>query len=432
MFQNNQFILVLCSVFLAIKSHAQGTDLDVLSYDLTIEPDIQNQYIEGSLSIRLAVGEEVESIALDAADLLIDGVTGTSVTSYRKVDAKLLITLAPQKETQHEITIQYHGNPNRGLLFNPDLNQAHTVYFTDHWMVCNQQPKDRATFSINLLLPKELQSIASGRLLEVEEIGEKRLHRWHQDYPTPAYTYGFVIGSFTEVTEQIGAVKLQYYSSELAADELKKVFIETSNILRFFEERSGISYVQDSYAQVLIGDHYQEMSGLSVLSRSYPAYVLKDSSEIHLTSHELAHQWWGNMITCEDFGHFWLNEAFAVYMSSAFSEHKFGPEKYQADIAIYKSIYDDLVARGKDRSLIFREWRATRENRNVVYYKGAYVLHLLREKLGEEPFWKGIRAYSQRYFGKSVKTEDFKSAMEWATGTDLGDFFDQWVYKKAR
>ena len=428
MFKNKKIILVIWSCFLAITVYSQENELDVLSYELTIEPNIQTQHIKGSILIQFEVAEGAKKIALDAAKLEIDEVSGTSVSSYYKIDSKLVIELSTQTQTQHEIIIHYHGNPKNGLIFNPDLNQAHTVYFTDQWMVCNNKPDDRATFSLNIILPKGMQSIASGKLLGLEEELDKVIHKWHQAYETPTYTYGFVIGSFTEATDQIGDVKLQYYSSELDENELKEVFTETSNILEFFEQKSGIEYVQDSYSQILIGQNYQEMSGFSVLAKSYSALVFKDSSEVHLTSHELAHQWWGNMITCENFGHFWLNEAFAVYMSSAFSEHKFGKEKYQADISIYKSIFDDLVERGKDRPLIFKKWKPTRDNRNVVYYKGAYVLHLLREELGDEAFWKGIRSYSNSYFGKSVKTEDFKLAMEIATNSDLNDFFNKWVY----
>ena len=138
------------------------------------------------------------------------------------------------------------------------------------------------------------------------------------------------------------------------------------------------------------------MSGLSVLSTTYAGSVLKDSSEIHLTAHELAHQWWGNRITCKSFNHFWLNEAFAVYMASAFNEYKFGKEKYLSDISLYKRIYDDVVKRGKDKALVFQGWKALRDNRSIVYYKGAYVLHLLRQKMGDEAFWKGIQYYSQK------------------------------------
>jgi aminopeptidase N len=429
MLRNKKIILLIWSCFFTVAVYSQQTVVDVLRYELTIEPDIQNKSIKGSLLIQFEVANDTEEIALDASDLSIEGVAGVTVSAYRKVGSKLVVALSSQKQTRHEITIQYHGNPERGLLFDAGLNQAHTVFFTDQWMICNNQPNDRARFSLNILLPKGLQSIASGKSMGVEEKGEKVLHKWDQQYETPSYTYGFVIGSFTEATEQIGDVKLHYYSSELDEKSLKKVFTETSNILEFFERQSGIEYVQNSYSQVLIGGNYQEMSGLSVLSGAYPDFVFKDSSEIHLTSHELAHQWWGNMITCEDFGHFWLNEAFAVYMSSAFSEYKFGKVKYQADIAIYKSIYDDLVKRGRDRSLVFKKWISSRDNRNIVYYKGAYVLHLLRKELGDELFWKGVRSYSRTYFGKSVKTDDFKLAMEKATDTDLDDFFDKWVYR---
>ncbi|MFY0591009.1 M1 family aminopeptidase [Roseivirga sp.] len=430
MFKCKNILIVIWYCFLATAVHAQVTKLNVLSYELTLEPDIQTQSVKGSLKVQFEVEGDTKKVTFDAGTLNIDKVSGANLLSFSKVGSELELALSTSNESPYEVTIEYSGNPKKGLLFNANLNQAHTVYFTDHWMVCNSNPSDRASFSLNLLLPKGMQSVASGKSLGIEERAEKTLHKWHQAYETPSYTYGFVIGSFKATAEQIGDVKLNYYSSELEPKALKKVFVETPNILKFFEEKSGIQYVQDSYSQVLIGDNYQEMSGLSVLSKAYPTFVFKDSSEIHLTSHELAHQWWGNMITCEDFGHFWLNEAFAVYMSSAFSEYKFGDKKYQSDISIYKSIYDDIVKRGKDRSLVFKTWMPSRLNRNVIYYKGAYVLHLLREKVGDELFWKGIQSYSIKYFGKSVKTDDFKVAMENATGLNLDTFFDRWVYNK--
>lgn len=214
----------------------------------------------------------------------------------------------------------------------------------------------------------------------------------------------------------------------LTSEELKKLYLETPKMISFFEEKTGIAYPQKTYTQVLMGNYYQEMSGFAVFNEKYAESVFNDSSEIHLTGHELAHQWWGNMITCKNLKHFWLNEAFAVYMASAFHEVHFGPKKYEADIAIYKSIYDGLVNRGLDRSLIFEKWKATRDNRGIAYYKGAYVLHLLRQELGEEAFWKGVKEYSQKYYGKFVETKDFQESMEQASGRDLDEFFNEWVY----
>lgn len=222
---------------------------------------------------------------------------------------------------------------------------------------------------------------------------------------------------------------LGYYASTYSNRQLQKIFKRTAEVMMLFEEISGTAYSQKTYAQLLIGDHYQEMSDFAVLKDSFGQSVLNDSSEMHLISHELAHQWWGNRITCKSFRHFWLNEGFATFMSAVASERLFGKSKYKSDMAIYKGIYNDLVTKGKDKSLVFPDWdHPTKEDRWVVYYKGAYVLHLLRKKLGEELFWKGVKAYSQKFFDKSVTTEDFHKTMEKVTGQSLDSFFEEWVY----
>lgn len=429
MLSNKQcLLLVFFLCFLSTSVYSQETKVDVLSYNLTIEPNIQEKYVEGTVLIHLKKGANENTIVLDAGALEIEEVTGANVKSFRKKNAQLIIELSDQQQSDHKLSIRYHGYPKRGLLFNPDLEQAHTVYFTNHWMVCHDQPHDKATFDVTILAPKGKQCIASGALIRTEDKGDKTHFQWSQKYETPPYTYGFVIGKFNWVSENIGDVDLNYFSAQHSEGELKKIFEATGEILQFFEEKSGVEYVQNSYSQILIGSNYQEMSGLAVFNTTYAAAVLKDSSEIHLTAHELAHQWWGNSITCKSFSHFWLNEAFAVYLATAFNEDKFGPEKYRSDIAIYKSIYDGLVENGNDKPLVFDKWIPSRANRNVVYYKGAYVLHLLRQELGDQAFWKAIKAYSQQYFGKTVDTNDFQRSVEQSTGLDLDDFFNKWVY----
>ncbi len=419
-------VFFLCA--LSTSAYPQGIGLDVLSYNLTIEPNIQKKYVEGTVLIHLKKGANENTIILDAGALEIEEVTGANVKSFQKKNSQLIIELSDQGQSEHKLSIRYHGYPKKGLLFNPDLEQAHTVYFTNQWMVCHDQPDDKATFEATILVPKGKQCIASGVLIRTEDKEDKTHFQWSQKYETPPYTYGFVIGAFNQVSENIGDVDLHYFSAQRSEVELKKIFEATGEILEFLEEKSGVKYLQKSYSQILIGSNYQEMSGLAVFNTTYAAAVLKDSSEIHLTAHELAHQWWGNSITCRSFGHFWLNEAFAVYLATAFNEYKFGPEKYRSDIAIYKSIYDGLVKNGNDKPLVFDKWIPSRANRNVVYYKGAYVLHLLRQELGDQAFWKAIKAYSQQYFGKTVDTNDFQISVEQSTGLDLDVFFDKWVY----
>ena len=181
------------------------------------------------------------------------------------------------------------------------------------------------------------------------------------------------------------------------------------------------------------GSADQEMSGFTVLSESYGAEVLADEKEIWLGAHELAHQWWGNMVTCVDWNHFWLNEGIATFIAAAYKEHRFGRQEYMREIELYRKRYEKVRDAGKDRSLVFPNWdRPTSEDRSLVYNKGAYVIHLLRQELGERRFWPAFRQYTRAYFGKSVTTRDFQITMERASKRDLREFFSKWVYLDQR
>ncbi len=404
------------------------SQLDVIHYNLKIQPDIKNGAVKGEVIIDFEVPQEQDSVVFACGDLQIDEVNGKIISSYYTDGNALSIKLKKKRKSPFSINISYHGKPKNGMKFNSELNQVYTIYSTNEWMVCNDTFSDRATIEMEITVPQGLDCVGSGELQEIIESSDNRIFKWKQSYGTPFYTYGLVIGDFNEAIDQVGDKELKYYSPVLTSEELKRLYLETPKMISFFEEKTGIQYPQKTYTQVLMGSYYQEMSGFAVFNEKYAESVFNDSSEIHLTGHELAHQWWGNMITCKNLKHFWLNEAFAVYMASAFHEVHFGPEKYEADIAIYKSIYDGLVKRGLDRSLIFEKWKPTRDNRGIAYYKGAYVLHLLRQELGDEAFWKGVKEYSQKYYGKFVETKGFQESMQKASEKDLSEFFEKWVY----
>lgn len=143
----------------------------------------------------------------------------------------------------------------------------------------------------------------------------------------------------------------------------------------------------------------------------------------------IAHQWWGNMVTCASWNQFWLNEGFASFLAASYMEHRFGKAEYEKAVSRWRARHDKLKADGKDKPLVFPDWdKSSADDRAVVYQKGAYVLHLLREQLGEDVFWRGLRDYTRKHFGTSVVTQDFQAAMEHASGQSLDAFFDEWVY----
>ncbi len=426
------FIFLLTTTY-AINLLAQSSDptkIDVLHYEVYIVPNLTQQTLKGNVLIKFKVPANTDKVVFDSGKLTVTRLEGNHTKGFKQTKNKVVISLASSDTTTYEIRLFYKGAPKRGLVFLNAPQQLYTVYFTSEWMICNAAPADRATLKLEVLVPNQFISIASGVLEDTIQRKDKMtLYAWCQDYETPAYTYGFAIGRFNEFQQQHQGIHLKYYAKQHTPAEIEQIFQYTADMLSFFEEKSGLPFPQSTYSQILMGNHYQEMSGFSILKQSYGKLILNDSTETNLIAHELAHQWWGNMITCKNWNHFWLNEGFATFLSAAYNEHRFGKEKYQQDIATYFGVFDKIRANGNDKPLVFKDWsNPTRADRNLVYFKGAYVLHLLKEELGDESFWMGIKYFSQQYYGKSVTTKDFQLAMETATNTVLADFFNTWIY----
>lgn len=404
--------------------------MDVLSYELSLEPVLDSSAIWGNVCITFLNPNEEQSIVFSCGALNILEVKGPTIQDFHQKNGKLILRLSKQENKEHEVHVSYSGSPKRGLVFLNDSKGIYTAYFTSEWMPCNDSPNDKASFALDIVVPQSLTAYASGDFIQKTPVGQGRTrYSFHQNYASPAYTYGFVVGDFHMFQAHHTASYLNYFSATYDPGLLEKIFGKTPDMISFLEEKSGIKYDQGSYNQFLIGNHYQEMSGLSVLKESYGTLVLGDSTETNLISHELAHQWWGNRITCESWSHFWLNEGFATFLSAAYNEYRFGKEKYQENIDAYYKVYVSIKKRGLDKPLVFADWHnPSNEDRNLVYFKGAYVLHLLKKELGDAAFWKGIKFYSQSYFGKSVNTQNFQEALEQSSQRNLQEFFDRWIY----
>ena len=427
-------VRLLCLVFSVIAilfSTQVAYGMDVLHYAATLEPDISAKSVRGTVRIRF-VTDSTEA-DFNCGDLAVDSVRiAGAPLKFSVLDHKLRVTLPPDKKTR-EIEIDFHGTPKRGIRFFPDRQQVYTVFSTSQWMVCVDDPADKATLTLKLILPANLTPIANGQLVSQRELpNNKRVSEWQQRSAIPTYIFGFAAGPFQTVKEKRGKVELQYLATNYNETELRRIFRDTPDMLDFFEAHAGVKYADRTYTQVLAaGGVEQEMNSFTALKEAYGKELLENEQDLWLAAHEFAHQWWGNMVTCRDWNHFWLNEGIATFMAAAYLEHRFGRAVYLREIETYHANYEKVRAAGKDKSLVFPDWLSpTREDRTLVYDKGAYVLHLLREEMGDRAFWNGLRLFTQRYFGKSVVTSDFTSAMEAANGKSLKEFFAKWVYLK--
>jgi aminopeptidase N len=433
--------LTLLSAFsfsIAIAAAQTSAPIDVKHYNISIEPDIPTKTVKGSALIRFASNvNDLTSVEFDSGALEIDSVVQSGAARVFAVkERRLKISVPAMKARQTtEIEITYHGAPKYGIRFFPDTSQVYTIFSTSQWTVCVDAPDDRATLSLTLILPSNLTTQSNGQLVSKRQTQNNKIaSTWEQKNSIPTYIFGFAAGPFRVVTEKKFGVEFQYLVTSFTDDEARKIFRETPDMLQFYEKVAGVKYADKTYAQVLAsGGVEQEMSSFTAMNEPYGKGVLADEKDIWLAAHEFAHQWWGNMVTCRDWNHFWLNEGIANFMTAAYMEHRFGREAYLKEIERYKTSYEKVRDAGKDKSLVFPDWnRPTREDRTLVYDKGAYVMHLLRLEIGERAFWNGVRTFTKRYFGKSVVTADFEAVMEEAHGKSLDQFFRRWVYLKGR
>ena len=399
--------------------------LSIVHYDAVLNVDIAAGTLSGRVTMTAVAAGEAGSVQLDSGDLVADAVTVAGTPAeFVTANHHLAVSLPHPLRTGERaaLTVTYHGQPRSGVHFAADRGQVYTAFSTSQWLPCLDAPEQKATLKLAVTGVTGPNGVGSGKAA-----GDRV---WTLDTPISTYLFGFALGRFQEAGETHHGVRLRYLSDTYSAAELRSIFRETPGILAFFEERAGVRYRGAGYAQVLAAGSVEQEAGLfTLLSESYGRTLLDDPSNVWLEAHEFAHQWWGNGVTCRDWTHFWLNEGMATFMADAYKEHRFGRASYLKEIESSRARYERVREAGGDKALVFPDWaHPSAADRVIVYHKGAYVLHLLREQLGEQRFWRGIRAYTRAAMGKSVTTEDFQREMEHATGVDLRVFFQRWVY----
>ena len=426
---------ILASIGLAATLAGQqppSRPFDVLGYAADIKPDMAAKTVAARVTITFVGNvDELPVVDLDAGDLIIDAVrTGNVEQPFVRDGRRLSVSLVPPPRSgeRRAIDVEYHGAPRSGVQFHPERSQVYTIFSTSQWLVSVDAPGERATLQLSVVLPRGLRVVDSGEERSArQQANGSVVHEWRLGRPAPSYTFGFAAGPFVDVRALDG--RLRFLGAGFTEPELAQIFRDSADMLQFFEARAGVPYGDRVYTQALVASTAgQEMSGFSLLSDEYGRSVLADPRAITLGAHELAHQWWGNRITCRDWTDFWLNEGFATFMAAAYKEHRFGREEYLREVEQSRLRYEAVRSAGGDKPLVFPDWaRPTANDWTLVYHKGAYVLHLLREKLGDEPFWAAIRHYTRTYLDRSVTTQDFQAAVEQSSGTGLSTFFEEWI-----
>jgi aminopeptidase N len=295
-------------------------------------------------------------------------------------------------------------------------------------MLCRQnQFGDKANFTLDLRVPAGMETLSVGdRLSKRKGPDQTEIHRWKAPRPYSPYLFGFAVGRFARV--QSG--QFVFLSDVADSQELSRRFAGTSDIANFMASKAGLPLPVGTYSQLLVpGSEAQEAGTYAVLGVDALPTNDNDPGENWAIAHEIAHQWWGNLVTCETLRDFWLNEGITTFMTAAWKEHHYGRNAYNAELDLARQRMERARAAGFDKPLTWAgKYPDLRTRRAVQYSKGALFMDHLRTRLGEGVFWRGLRDYTRKHAGGTVTSINLQRAMEAASGQNLQSLFNDWVY----
>lgn len=429
------------------RKYAPDREVDVLHLKLDVTPDFGSRTVKGTATLTFTpIAGTVGRLVLDAVDLNIHRVEGTpeirEVTSGSET-LELIFETPLEPDQEGIVSIHYSAEPGKGLYFRtPELGyrpgdehlwtQGET-HEARYWYPSVDYPNERFSSEVICRVPRGMIARSNGRLLSAEADEEGRIAwHWFQEKSHPNYLVALVAGKLAAEEGKYGDLPLAFWTVPSQAHLAERAFAETEAILAFLEEEIGLDFPWAKYEQAAVQDYLyggMENTTLTILTDRvlYPPEVENVREATGLLAHELAHQWFGDYVTCKDWSHAWLNEGFATYYTWLYEREKDG------DAAMRYALWGaaEGIARHKkdNRPIVHREYeRAFDQFSFRAYQKGGWVLHMLREELGEDVYRQGIRLYLERHALSSVVTEDLNQALEEVSGRSLDRFFDQWVY----
>ena len=424
--------------------------VDIKHVRLDIKLDLDAKQISGRVAHTFSpLTDDVDAFELDAVELAIHAVRNSDGADlpHSLAGGRLRIELSSRLEAGREetVTVEFSGNPRRGLYFiAPDEAYPHKRLEawtqgededTRHWFPCYDYPNEMATSEIHVSVREPFIAIANGALRGVEdgpEPGTRTFH-FHQEQAHVTYLTSVVAGEFAELRDEWDGIPILYYVPPGREDDGRALFKNTPEMMRLFSEKTGIRYPYAKYSQVVVQDFiFGGMENVSATTVTdlvvFDERARQDADGEYLVAHELAHQWFGDLLTCRDWSHGWLNEGFATFFELLWLEHHKGRDEFLYGLRSEMDNY--LGESGRyQRPIVTNIYNAPMDlfDRHL-YEKGGIVLNMLRAYLGDSLFWKSIRRYAESRRGANVVTQDLQRAIEEATGRNLDWFFDQWVY----
>lgn len=432
----------------APRQYAPDRTVQALHLALDVTPDFEHRSVSASATVKFRpLAKPTQEVDFDAIGLDISAVeSSVKLRAYQVTDDKIIVTFAEPIPAGNEVsvTFKYSAQPDRGLYFRtPEMGYkaGDTHLFSQgesiearHWYPCLDSPNQRLTSEITCRVPEGMTVVSNGRLVSdtVDAKSGLRVVHWSQDKPHANYLVSLVAGYFAKIEDSDHGVPLAFFTPPSEKNEALSSFRDTKDMVNFFEHEIGVDYPWAKYYQVCVNDFVAGgMENTSATTLTDRTLFRPETENIRnsegLIAHELAHQWFGDFVTCKDWSHIWLNEGFATYYETLYNEHKNGRDSALYELYSRARMITEMT--NDYEPIVRRNFRDPEEMFGyLVYPKAGWVLHMLRAQLGKELYRACIRTYLQRHQLGNVTTEDLRSVIEELSGRSYDRFFDQWLY----
>lgn len=429
------------------RKYARDRLVDILHVKLDVTPDFQQRTVRVIANLTFKpIGKPLPTLTLDAVGLDVAEIAtvGAGVASEQNTGEQLIIDFDAPVPVGKEVgvTVTYRVQPENGLYFRtPEMGypKGDTQLWTQgeaelhrYWFPCYDYPNERFTSEVICRVPADMEVVSNGHLVssEVEANGLKAVH-WLQDKPHSNYLIALAAGYFHKLEAKVGELPIAMYVPPSEKDQAANAFRDTADIIAFYNQEIGVPFAWDKYYQVYCHDFLAGGMENTSCTFEMAGALFKDETE-QLTSvrsldaHETAHQWFGDLATCRDWSHLWLNEGFASYYQILYEEHKNGHDAMLHDL--WKNA-QGVLSQTDTKPTVWRDYQDAMEQFDYrVYPKGAWVLHMIRSRLGPDLYRQCIKTYLERHRGQVVGTDDLHNVLEELTGLSWDQFFDQWLY----
>src|SRR5579864_8442013 len=432
----------------ADEPYARTRDYDLQHSRIALRFDLEQKKVLGDVTHTISILHDGTSkVSFDSVGLTIESVNvNKSAAKFETTADKLMVPLpaAAKAGDKFEVAIRYEGKPTKGMYFIlPDKeypDRPRQIWTqgesedTRYYLPTYDYPNDRLTTETILTVPASWITVANGKLVSVSSAGTgMKTWTWRESLPSSTYLITVVAGEFEEAKQSWRGMPVTYYAPKGRGERLLPNYERTPAMLETFSKKLGVDYPWEKYAQAMVDDFVaggmENTSATTNTSSSLKSPKLIPEfpgDEDPLISHELAHQWFGDLVTCKDWGDVWLNEGFATFFEMVWSEAQY--PKDQADYERWTRVKEWLSQTSLYAKPIVRhDFDDSSEFDGNAYDKGGLVLNMLRQQIGEEAFYRGLRRYLEANRGKNVVTADLIKAIEEANQIDVQHFFDQWV-----